>query len=145
MSCFVLRSSQARTCGRRHNLQPLEHVWNVADVVGVVEDRVEIELHAVLGDEELPEGRARVPGLLGEALDDPVRVVALHPRLDEREQHPLGEQRLAQQAWDTRTPLRELLDAEEGVDLDLDAVFDYAHYIRHVPAVLQRLEVIPSA
>ena len=54
-------------------------------------------------------------------------------------------QRLAQQAWDTRTPLRELLAAEEGVELDLDAVFDYAHYIRHVPHVLQRLEVIPAA
>src|SRR5829696_6835772 len=54
-------------------------------------------------------------------------------------------QRLAQQAWDTRTPLRDLLEAEEGVDLDLDAVFDYAHYIRHVPAVLQRLEVVTAA
>jgi adenylosuccinate lyase len=54
-------------------------------------------------------------------------------------------QRLAQRAWDTRTPLRELLDAEDGVELDLDAVFDYAHYIRHVPNVLRRLEVIPSA
>ncbi len=52
-------------------------------------------------------------------------------------------QRLAQQAWDTRTPLRELLEAE-GVDVDLDAVFDYGHYIRHVPEVLKRLEVIPS-
>jgi hypothetical protein len=29
------------------------------------------------------------------------------------------------------------------VDLDLDAVFDYAHYIRFVPAILDRLEVIP--
>jgi len=45
-------------------------------------------------------------------------------------------QRLAQQAWEERTPLRELLQQEEGVELDLDAVFDYAHYIRHVPAVL---------
>jgi adenylosuccinate lyase len=54
-------------------------------------------------------------------------------------------QRLAQQAWDTRTPLRELLSDEEGVDLDLDAVFDYAHYIRHVPGVLERLAVIPDA
>jgi adenylosuccinate lyase len=54
-------------------------------------------------------------------------------------------QRLAQQAWDTRTPLRELLEAEESVELDLDAVFDYAHYIRHVPYVLQRLEVVTSA
>ena len=28
-------------------------------------------------------------------------------------------------------------------ELDLDAVFDYAHYMRHVPEVLERLEVIP--
>ena len=38
-------------------------------------------------------------------------------------------QRLAQQAWDTQTPLRELLAAEPGVELDLDAIFDYGHYI----------------
>jgi adenylosuccinate lyase len=48
-------------------------------------------------------------------------------------------QRLAQQAWDTGTPLRTLLEAEPGVELDLDAVFDYGHYIRHVPEVLARL------
>ncbi|MBE2316759.1 adenylosuccinate lyase [Solirubrobacter sp. CPCC 204708] len=52
-------------------------------------------------------------------------------------------QRLGQQAWDTNTPLRALLE-QEGVDLDFDAVFDYGYYIRHVPTVLQRLEVIPS-
>jgi len=52
-------------------------------------------------------------------------------------------QRLAQRAWDTGTPLRDLLAAEPGVDIDLDAVFDYAHYIRFVPAILDRLEVIP--
>ena len=53
-------------------------------------------------------------------------------------------QRLAQQAWDTQTPLRSLLEAEPGVDLDLDAIFDYGHYTRHVPEVLARLdEVIP--
>jgi adenylosuccinate lyase len=51
-------------------------------------------------------------------------------------------QRLAQQAWDTSTPLRSLLE-QEGVDLDLDAVFDHAHYVRHVPEVLERLDVIP--
>jgi adenylosuccinate lyase len=54
-------------------------------------------------------------------------------------------QRLAQQAWDTGTPLRDLLAAEPGVDLDLDAVFDYAHYVRFVRTVLNRLEVIPRA
>ncbi len=52
-------------------------------------------------------------------------------------------QRLGQQAWDTRTPLRTLME-NEGVELDYDAVFDYGYYIRHVPTVLQRLEVIPS-
>jgi adenylosuccinate lyase len=53
-------------------------------------------------------------------------------------------QRLAQRAWDTQTPLRSLLQAEPGVDLDLDAIFDYGHYLRHVPDVLRRLEAIPS-
>ena len=53
-------------------------------------------------------------------------------------------QRLAQQAWDTRTPLRELLEQPRASALDLDAVFDYGYYMRHVPEVLARLEVIPS-
>jgi adenylosuccinate lyase len=53
-------------------------------------------------------------------------------------------QRLAQQAWDTGTPLRDLLAAEPGVDLDLDVVFDYSHYTRFVPEVLRRLEAIPQ-
>jgi adenylosuccinate lyase len=51
-------------------------------------------------------------------------------------------QRLAQQAWDSGTHLRVLLEREEGVDLDLDAVFDYSHYIRHVPEVMKRLETL---
>jgi adenylosuccinate lyase len=53
-------------------------------------------------------------------------------------------QRLAQEAWDTGTPLRDLLAREPGVDLNLDEVFDYGHYVRHVPAVLERLEEIPA-
>jgi len=51
-------------------------------------------------------------------------------------------QRLAQRAWDTATPLRALLEAEPDVELDLDAVFDYGHYVRHVPELLRRLEAI---
>ena len=54
-------------------------------------------------------------------------------------------QRLAQQAWDTQVPLKVLLDREDGVDLDLDALFDYGHYLRHVPALISRLDVIPPA
>jgi adenylosuccinate lyase len=52
-------------------------------------------------------------------------------------------QRLGQQAWDTQTPLRSLLE-QENVEIDLDEVFDYGYYTRHVPTVLARLEVIPS-
>jgi adenylosuccinate lyase len=52
-------------------------------------------------------------------------------------------QRLAQQAWDTQTPLRRLLE-QEDVALDLDEVFDYGYYVRFVPQALERLEVIPS-
>ncbi len=52
-------------------------------------------------------------------------------------------QRLAQQAWDTQTPLRRLLE-QEDVSLDLDEVFDYGYYVRFVPQALERLEVIPS-
>jgi adenylosuccinate lyase len=66
----------------------------------------------------------------GRARDDAYRVV----------------QRLAQQAWDTQTPLRNLIAEEPGLEgLDLDAIFDYEHYVRHVPEVLARLEAIPPA
>jgi adenylosuccinate lyase len=51
-------------------------------------------------------------------------------------------QRLAQQAWDTNTPLRALLEREPGVELDLDEVFDYGHYVRFVPDAMARLKEI---
>jgi adenylosuccinate lyase len=54
-------------------------------------------------------------------------------------------QRLAQRAWDTGTPLRELVEREPGVELDLDAVFDYGHYVRFVPEVMKRLDDVPSS
>ena len=41
-------------------------------------------------------------------------------------------QETAQQAWDAGTPLRELLAAEDRAGLDLDAIFDYGYYTRHV-------------
>jgi adenylosuccinate lyase len=52
-------------------------------------------------------------------------------------------QELAQRAWDEQTPLRGLLEADERTaELDLDALFDYAPYVRHVPEVLARLDAI---
>ncbi len=52
-------------------------------------------------------------------------------------------QRLAQQALDERTPMRELLAADPaGEGLDLDAIFDYAPFVRHADEIVDRLDVI---
>jgi len=50
-------------------------------------------------------------------------------------------QRLAQQAWDEGTPLRHLLAAERP-ELDLDAIFDPAHFTRHAAEIVGRLDEI---
>ena len=52
-------------------------------------------------------------------------------------------QRLAQEAIDTRVHLRELLaDDPAGADLDLDAIFDFAPYVRHASEIVGRLDAI---
>ncbi len=53
-------------------------------------------------------------------------------------------QELAQRAFDTGTPLRDLLAADErAAGLDLDAIFDYGHFVRHAEEILARLDEIP--
>jgi adenylosuccinate lyase len=52
-------------------------------------------------------------------------------------------QRLAQQAIDQRTPLRDLLAADPaGAGLDLDAIFDYAPFVRFADEIVARLDAI---
>jgi adenylosuccinate lyase len=52
-------------------------------------------------------------------------------------------QRLAQQALDTRVHLRELLAADPAAEgLDLDAVFDFAPYVRYAGEIVARLDTI---
>jgi adenylosuccinate lyase len=52
-------------------------------------------------------------------------------------------QRLAQQALDQRVPLRRLLAEDaEGEGLDLEAIFDYAPFVRHAGEIVGRLEAI---
>jgi adenylosuccinate lyase len=52
-------------------------------------------------------------------------------------------QRLAQQAIDTRVALRELLaDDSAGAGLDLDAIFDYAPFVRYADEIVGRLDAI---
>jgi adenylosuccinate lyase len=54
-----------------------------------------------------------------------------------------GVQRAAQQAWDTGTPLRELLASDPPTaTLDLDAIFDYGHFVRHAQEIVARLDEI---
>ncbi|MGI8593533.1 MAG: adenylosuccinate lyase [Solirubrobacteraceae bacterium] len=65
--------------------------------------------------------------LSGMARDDAYRVVQV----------------AAQRAWDTGTPLRELLAAEPAAEgLDLDAVFDERHFTRHAAEIVGRLDTI---
>jgi adenylosuccinate lyase len=47
----------------------------------------------------------------------------------------------AQRAWDTGTPLRDLL-ARRDLGLDLDDLFEIAHYTRHAAEVVGRLDSI---
>jgi adenylosuccinate lyase len=52
-------------------------------------------------------------------------------------------QRLAQQALDTRTQLRLLLAGDPaGEGLDLEAIFDYAPFVRHADEIIDRLDAI---
>ena len=49
----------------------------------------------------------------------------------------------AQNAWSTRTPMRELLAADPRTSgLDLDAIFDYATFTRHAKELVARLDEI---
>jgi adenylosuccinate lyase len=52
-------------------------------------------------------------------------------------------QELAQRAWDEGIPLRELLAGDErAAGLDLEAIFDYGHYVRYAQEIVGRLEEI---
>jgi adenylosuccinate lyase len=54
-------------------------------------------------------------------------------------------QRLAQQALDERVHLRQLLAADPaGEGLDLDALFDFAPYIRYADEIVARLDTITA-
>ncbi|MGZ4326314.1 MAG: adenylosuccinate lyase [Solirubrobacteraceae bacterium] len=55
-------------------------------------------------------------------------------------------QRLAQQAIDERTPLRDLLAGDPmGAGLDLDSIFDYCPFVRYADEIVGRLDAIVPA
>ncbi|WP_205695991.1 adenylosuccinate lyase [Conexibacter sp. SYSU D00693] len=52
-------------------------------------------------------------------------------------------QELTQTAWDTRTPLRQLLEPRaDELGLDLDEIFDLGHYTRYAAEVVGRLDAL---
>jgi adenylosuccinate lyase len=51
-------------------------------------------------------------------------------------------QEAAQRAWDTGTPLRELLEARPELGLDLDEIFDLGHYTRYASEIVGRLDAL---
>jgi adenylosuccinate lyase len=52
-------------------------------------------------------------------------------------------QELAQRAWDSATPLRELLATDDrAAGLDIDAIFTYDHYTRYAEEIVRRLDMI---
>ncbi len=54
-------------------------------------------------------------------------------------------QETAQRAWAEAIPLRELLARDERTrGLDLDAIFDYAHFTRHAAEIVGRLDAIAA-
>ena len=49
-------------------------------------------------------------------------------------------QEAAQTAWDTRTPLRDLLAGQPDLAIDLDVVFDLGAYTRYAAEIVDRLD-----
>ena len=54
-------------------------------------------------------------------------------------------QEAAQQAWDQRVALRELLAARPELNLDLDAIFDVSEATRWAGEIVGRLDALPAA
>src|SRR5947209_1462460 len=75
-------------------VQACEDGVDVARVRAEIEDGLEIDAarDLVVGADELAEVELLVPRAHGIALHEPVRVVALESRLDEREQNTLAEE-----------------------------------------------------
>jgi adenylosuccinate lyase len=70
-------------------------------------------------------------------------LLALVERGTSREEAYRVVQELAQRAWDEGIPLRELLAADgRAAGLDLEAIFDHSHYLRHAAEILARLDQI---
>jgi adenylosuccinate lyase len=54
-------------------------------------------------------------------------------------------QRVAQEALDSRVHMRDLLAADPaGAGLDLDAIFEYAPFVRHADEIIARLDAISA-
>jgi adenylosuccinate lyase len=79
------------------------------------------------------------PGATHGALDSQLALLALVEAGRSRDDAYRIVQEAAQRAWGEGVEFRELL-AESAPDLDLDAVFDPAAFVRHSRAIVKRLD-----
>ena len=102
-----------------------------------------LALRVVRGMTVHPDRMARNLDLTCGALFSQTVLLALVERGMARDDAYRIVQEAAQRAWDTQTPLRELLaDEPAAAGLDLDALFDYGRFTRHIPELLVRLDAI---
>src|ERR1700683_4633979 len=100
----ALRSSLDESSGDL--IEARDYLVGVAQVVAVIENRVEIQATGALdARKQLAQWHAVVPRALGELLHDPVGLVAGASRGDQREQYTLGEQRAVSQVEVDAHPL----------------------------------------
>jgi adenylosuccinate lyase len=129
-------------------------LWHERDISHSAPERVILPDSTILIDQMLHRAIALVEGLVVNedrmkenleltygALFSQRLLLALVEAGSSRDDAYRTAQRLAQQAWDERTQLRGLVE-QEGLDLDLDSIFDAEAFVRHRGELIARLDSI---
>ncbi len=129
-------------------------LWHERDISHSAPERVILPDSTILIDQMLHRSIALIEGLVVNeermkenleltygALFSQRLLLALVEAGSSRDDAYRTAQRLAQRAWDERTPLRGLVEAE-GLDLDLDSIFDAEAFVRYRGELIARLDSI---
>ena len=129
-------------------------LWHERDISHSAPERVILPDSTILIDQMLHRAIALIEGLVVNeermkenleltygALFSQRLLLALVEAGSSRDDAYRTAQRLAQRAWDERTPLRGLVEAE-GLGLDLDSIFDAEAFVRYRGELIARLDSI---
>jgi len=157
-----------RICGlarviRGHAVTALENValWHERDISNSAPERIILPDSCLLLDYMLDmftwimDGLQVYPKRMRENLEmtqgvifsQRVMLALIEKGLSRQEAYAIV-QRNAMQAWEERRPFRQLLDAEPDVTsrlspAELDEIFDYGYYLRHVDTSFRRVGLLP--